>query len=86
MTTYLTKLSICIFLMRIPEDGRLRKFLYSVMGVFTVVNVVWLVVFLAQCDPISGLWDPRERAGCWDRNIEVVLDYLQGGMLCLRSW
>ena len=48
-----------------------------------MVNIVWLVVFLAQCDPISGLWDPREHAGCWDRNIEVVVDYVQGGMLHL---
>ena len=71
--------------MRIPEDGRLRRFLYSIMGVFTIVNVVWLVVFLAQCDPISGLWDARERAGCWNRNIEVVLDYVQGGNTLLSS-
>ena len=70
--------------MRIPEDGKLRRFLYVIMGSFTVVNVVWVAVFLAQCRPISGLWDPAHFDGCWNRNIELVVSYTQGGKF--RSW
>jgi len=84
--TCLTKISICLFLLRIPEDKRLRRYLQFVMALFTLTNMAWLIVFLAQCSPIQGLWDPYFCGFCWDKKIEVTFDYFQGGFAAVTDF
>ncbi|MCJ1314436.1 hypothetical protein MMC25_008118 [Agyrium rufum] len=73
--TALTKISICIFVMRIPNSQRLKNFLLVVIAYLAVVNIVVIVVFLTQCRPIDALWNPivQTQATCLPKNVELGL-------------
>ena len=77
--TCLTKVSICLFVMRIPNDRRLKSFLWALIGLLVVVNGACVVVFLAQCRPLKALWDPTAEGSCWKPEVFEAFAYVQGG-------
>ena len=77
--TALTKISVCIFVMRIPNSKRLKDFLLLVIAYLAIINSVIIVVFLAQCKPIQALWNPTIHGSCLRRDVITGLAYLQGG-------
>ena len=74
-----TKISICIFVMRIPNSKRLNYLLYSLMALVTFANGAAVIVFLAQCRPLEALWDPAVNGNCWNEEIYIGFGEFQGG-------
>lgn len=61
-----TRLSICLFLLRIFRTKREWRWgLYAVMIFATAVIVPTIVSLLAQCSPVQKLWDPLLPGSCW---------------------
>ena len=79
--TCLTKVSICFFVLRIPTDEKLIRFLYVFIASLFVVNGATAIVLLAQCRPLEALWNPEMKGDCWSIKVYLYIGYLQGGML-----
>ena len=75
-----TRLSVCLFLLRIfraKKEWRLG--LYAIMTFVTIVVIPTIVALLAQCSPVSKLWDPQLPGSCWSTKVLVDIGYFSGG-------
>ena len=75
----LTKISICLFVIRIPNSKRLVTSLYVLIGALVVVNLAYAMILCLQCRPIEHLWNPFVHGSCWNKNVYLISGYLQGG-------
>ncbi len=66
-TLTLTKISICLFLMRIPTAKILLRPLQASIFVLILTNIILTVLWIVQCRPIRGAWDPDINATCFGR-------------------
>ena len=73
-TMCLLKVSICLLLLRIKNDRRLRIFLYVVMAGLFITNFGCIVILLAQCRPISVYWTGAGGV-CWDTRVRIYSIY-----------
>ena len=75
----LTKISICLFILRIRNTGWLRWFLWGLMIGLVVTTIPPLVVLFAECHPIQATWDKRINGKCWKVDIYFDIIWLQVG-------
>jgi len=75
----LTKISICLFVIRIPNSKRLVSSLYALIGALVVVNLAYAMILCLQCRPIEHLWNPFGPGSCWDSDVYLISGYVQGG-------
>ncbi|KAL8714034.1 MAG: hypothetical protein Q9220_002180 [cf. Caloplaca sp. 1 TL-2023] len=52
-----TKISICLFLMRIPVSKAYIRPLQAAVVVLVVSNVILTVLWILQCSPVQAAWD-----------------------------
>ncbi|KAL8948540.1 MAG: hypothetical protein Q9183_007680 [Haloplaca sp. 2 TL-2023] len=64
-----TKISICLFLMRIPVSKAYIRPLQAGVVILVVSNVILTLLWVLQCTPISAVWDLdlKERSKCFSR-------------------
>ncbi|KAK3360701.1 integral membrane protein [Lasiosphaeria hispida] len=74
VTMCLLKVSICLLLLRIKHDRRLKLFLSIVMAGLFVTNFGCIVILLAQCKPISVYWTGGGGV-CWDTRVRIYSIY-----------
>ena len=77
-----SKISICVFLLRLLADSLAKKkryFLYLWITLLLVVNVFCVSQQLGQCTPANKLWDPNIPGTCEDPKIQSKFGYLNGG-------
>ena len=75
-----TRLSICLFLLRIfGTKVYWRRGLYAIMVFVTAVVIPTVVGLLAQCSPTKKLWDPTVHGSCWSPQTVINLGYFHGG-------
>ena len=79
--TCLTKVSICFFVLRIPTNKYLIRFLHVLIVSLFLVNGGTAIVSLAQCRPLEALWNRAVHGHCWNVKVYLYIGYLQGGML-----
>ena len=79
--TCLTKVSIILFLMRIPNSQRLKYFLWILIFGLVVVNSTCAIVYILQCRPMNALWDPTAEGHCWSIKVYMIWGYVQGGRI-----
>ncbi|KAI1380752.1 hypothetical protein F4677DRAFT_404508 [Hypoxylon crocopeplum] len=83
------KISIALFLMRLIDRSRRQKaFLWVLIFLLAVVNLVLIIVTFAQCTPVTFLWD-RVRAishgTCWAPTVQQYYGYFQGAFSTLSD-
>src|SRR5690242_19304935 len=66
------KMSIGLFLLRITVRPIQRWIVYIVMGLTVLTGLVFFLVTLLQCTPISFFWDKISQTG-WCVNIDVII-------------
>lgn len=82
-----TRLSICLFLLRIFRTKREWRWgLYAVMVFATAVIIPTIVSLLAQCSPVQKLWDPLLPGSCWSPRTVIDIGYFNGGASVLCDW
>lgn len=77
-----SKISICVFLLRLLADSLAKKqryFLYLWIALLLVVNVVCVGQQLGQCTPANKKWNPTIPGTCEDPNIQSKFAYLNDG-------
>ena len=64
-----TKVSICLFLMRIPHSNRYRRPLQWAVAFLLFSNVVLAMMWILQCQPIRATWDNSGDGGCFNHEV-----------------
>ena len=80
----LTKISICLFILRIKNTGWLKRCLYALMAGLVVTTLVCEVILFAQCQPIHAWWD-RSAGKCWNLAIYNGSIWAQIGTFIVRA-
>ena len=64
----ITKISICLFILRIKNTGWLPWCLYILMGGLVLTSLPCIIILSAQCQPLWAFWAP-EAGTCWSRDV-----------------
>lgn len=78
----LSKVSICIFILRLLGNAAGKKgkrFLYILMLVLSVANIVDVTSLLIQCSPMAKIWNKKLAGTCWSPFVQEGFAYMQGG-------
>ncbi|KAL8790917.1 MAG: hypothetical protein Q9213_000342 [Squamulea squamosa] len=59
-----TKISICLFLLRLSHFNRLRAALYGLIGVLVITHIPLFFIFVFQCDPVRKAYDKEIDGRC----------------------
>ncbi|KAL9629286.1 MAG: hypothetical protein Q9164_006944 [Protoblastenia rupestris] len=78
----LTKISICLFLLRIVDARRFKLALYGLIGFLVVFTAVFVFLFIGICRPLKAYWNiEMEDAVCLsDLQVQNIV-IAQGGKL-----
>lgn len=57
ITLGMTKISICLFLLRIVEDRRIVRGIYAIIGFTILFTSVCVFFFPGVCRPLRAYWD-----------------------------
>lgn len=64
-TLTFTKVSICLFPLRIPVETRLIRPLQAAIAALIVSNIVLTVVWIVQCRPLAKAWNTNVEGHCF---------------------
>lgn len=78
-----TKVSICLFLLRIPISKRLTRPLQWSVVILIVSNVVLTFCWIFQCRPVRGAWDTTANGQCFSRGQKQRIIIAQASRICL---
>jgi len=87
MSACFGKISIALLLMRIMNRNKPYEiFLWGLIVILFVVNLLLTILTFSQCTPVTYLWDQLNpevgyKGSCWDRHIQQNYGYFQGGSL-----
>lgn len=76
----LLKCSICLLILRIKNETKLRWCLIVMMAGLILTNFECILVLLAECDPVKKYWQPSAPGKCWPTKVRIYSIYLQVGM------
>ena len=82
ITLALSKISICLFLLRISKFERWRWFLFGLIGFLVVTHVPLTLLFIFQCIPLQKNWETVEEAvpgHCMSKKVVEKIIIVQGG-------
>lgn len=80
----LTKISICLFILRIKKTGRLKWILYTLMAGLVITTAAPEIILFAQCRPIRSFWD-RSIGNCWNETIYISVVWAQAGRIATST-
>ena len=79
ITLMLTKVSICLFLLRMVDSRKVTRMVYGLIGFMILFTAIFVFLFLGICRPLKAFWDVEVNGACLsDRQIESVV-IAQGG-------
>ena len=82
ITSCLSKISICIFILRLLGKAVVKVgkwFLYILVLMLSVANLVDLISLLIQCRPTAKIWNKKVDGTCWRPVVQQGFAYMQGG-------
>ena len=78
ITLALSKISICLFLLRISKFERYRYFLFALIAFLIVSHTPLTLLFLLQCIPLSKNWHTQEPGYCFPKPAVEKIIIVQG--------
>ncbi len=79
LTLMLTKISICLFLLRIMVERWLRRPVYALIGILIVFHMTCVFLFLGVCRPLRSYWELGVDGVCLGKGQVERLIIAQGG-------
>ncbi|KAI4287806.1 MAG: hypothetical protein L6R35_002937 [Caloplaca aegaea] len=74
ITLMFTKISICLFLLRIVDSRKVRIAMYSLIGCLVLFTTIFVCLFLAICRPLKAYWNTGMDAVCLsDKQFENII-------------
>jgi hypothetical protein len=80
MSTCFSKVSVCLFLLRIIEHQNRNWdfFLWSLISLVVAVDCASSISILLQCQPLEKLWNPTVSGTCWSQYARNAMGFFQG--------
>ena len=75
----LSKISICLFLMRLSNFNKLRRFLYALIAFLVLSHLPLTILYMVQCRPLNKAWNPAIAGQCFPREAVEKIIITQGG-------
>lgn len=82
VTLALSKISICLFLLRISKFERWRWFLFGLIAFLVVTHVPLTLLYMFQCIPIQKVWQSAQGpvpGHCMSKKTVEKIIIIQGG-------
>ena len=79
-----SKLSICLFLLRLSHFSRLKNVLYGLIALIVISHIPVFFAYVFQCSPIASNWNVN-RPGCFSKDAVEAIIVVQGGKFALPS-
>ena len=79
ITLMFTKISICLFLLRIVDSRATRIAMYSTIAFLVLFTTVCVALFLGICRPLKAYWDIGVDGACLSDNEIKNIVIAQGG-------
>ena len=82
ITLALSKIAICLFLLRISKFERWRWFLFGLIGFLVVTHVPLTLLYMFQCIPIQKIWQSAQgpvSGHCMSKKATERVIIVQGG-------
>lgn len=75
-----TKVSICLFLLRIPVQKWLIRPLQAALVILIVSNVILTILWITQCRPVAAAWDESLQGICFSKDQIRSIVFAQASM------
>lgn len=74
----LTKVSVCLFVMRVIDKAkkRITQLLWVLIAFIIISHLVQVLLFCLQCRPIQGVWDIFIKSTCFSANVTYLSAYV----------
>lgn len=79
VTLAISKISICLFLMRLSKFDRLRKFLQALIAFLILTHVPLTLLVIFQCHPVQKYWNKEMQGTCFPKTTVEKIIIAQGG-------
>lgn len=76
-----TKVSICLFLLRIPVQPHFVRPLQVALVVLILSNVVLTILWIVQCRPVAAAWNDRIEGQCFSKRQRESIIFAQASKL-----
>ena len=76
-----TKVSICLFLLRIPVQKHFIRPLQVALVMLILSNVVLTILWIVQCRPVAAAWDDSIDAKCFSKRQKESIIFAQASKL-----
>lgn len=80
ITLCLSKIAICMFLLRISKFAKWRNTLYGIIAFLVFSHLPLELLFLFQCTPVNKIWDMSLPGHCFSLYTVEKIIIVQGGM------
>ena len=84
-TLMFTKVSICLFLLRIPVTKVLIRPLQAAVAFLVVSNVILTLLWIFQCTPVDAAWNTEIKGRCFSRGELQRIIMAQASGLSIHS-
>lgn len=84
ITLCVSKIAICMFLLRISIFAKWRVFLYGVIAFLVATHLPLELLFLLQCIPLNKNWEQQIPGSCFSLVTVEKIIIVQGGT-CVMS-
>jgi hypothetical protein len=79
MGSTLSKVSICLFFLRLVSRVKVWRIVLCVLILFLLlVNLAYSFTTLLQCRPLEALWNSDVEGNCWSVESQHGIGYFQG--------
>lgn len=74
-----TKISICLFLLRIVDSRKVRIAMHILIGFIITFTAVFVFLFIGICRPLKAYWDVGVDGTCFSNHQITGIVIAQGG-------
>ena len=78
ITLAISKISICLFLLRISKFERYRYLLFALIAFLVLSHTPLTIVYLLQCIPVNKIWDTEIQGYCFSKRAVEKIIIVQG--------
>ena len=79
ITLAISKIAVCLFLLRISKFDRWRNFLYGMIAFLILTHLPLTLLFIFQCRPVNKVWDTQVPGKCFSKETMEIIIIVQGG-------
>ena len=81
----LSKISICLFLLRLSLFKRLKYLLYGLIAFTAISHTTLFFLIIFQCNPINKVWHMDIDGTCFSKETVEKIVIAQGGMTSSKN-